>query len=101
MKTVILIAMLLIWSGFILWTIKKLWRWSWRSSDDPTENLFWAEVKLGGLFITLGSSLLIAETGQLPPFSYWQQVGLFSFLLFPGALWSMNIGLRLFHYIVD
>lgn len=101
MKTAILISMLIIWSGFILWTIKKIWRWSWRSSDDPTEAVFWATVKLGGVFITVGGSLLAAESGQIPPFSYWQQVGIFSFLLFPAMLWSTYFGLRLFHYIVD
>ena len=100
MKIAILIAILLIWSGFILWTIKKLWRLSWKSSDQ-TDSVFWATVKLGGLFITVTSSLLIAESGQMPPFSYWQQVGIFSFALFPAMLWSTYLGLRLFHYLVD
>ena len=101
MKTAILIAILLIWSGFIIWSIKKLWRWSWRPAANQSKAVFWATVKLGGLLGTVVGSLLIAEPGQMPPLSYWQQVGVFSFALFPAMLWSTYFGLRLFHYVIE
>ena len=96
-KTIVLLLVALGWAAFILWTIKKLWR----SSDEPKEALFWAKVKLGSLAATIGSSLYMPTIGDLPPLSYWAQVAIWAFLLFPASMWAVYLGNRWFHSIVD
>lgn len=89
---------ILFWSAVTLWAVKKYWR----NSDDPKEAVFWAEVKLLGLAITIGSALTLPTSGALPwTSSYWPQVAFWAFLLFPGALWSAYVGTRLIHYLFD
>ena len=95
-KYIVLGSLVVGWLVFTLWTVKKLWR----SSDDQAEALFWAKVKIATVFVTVTSSLCIPQVLQLPPLSYWQQVGLWLFALFAGMLWAIYVGARLFHRIV-
>ena len=96
-RKIVLIVFALAWIAFTLWTIKMLWK----SSDDPKEALFLAEFKLLALGATIGSAFLLPEIGEIPGLSYWNQVFLWGFLLFPGSVWAMHLGARLFHKIIE
>ena len=51
-STLELAVYLLLWSGFILWTVRKLWI----SPDDPEKARFCKGVKALSLFVTIGSA---------------------------------------------
>ena len=97
--TIELAACLLIWSGFILWTVRK----GWRSPDDPEKALFYKGVKALSLFTTVGFATIFPTMVVLPAFSYWEAVVAvvyWAVIVFPFASWGMYFGVRLFHAIV-
>ena len=95
--TLELAAYLLIWSAFILWTVRKLWR----SPDDPAKALFYKGVKALSLFFTIAFATIFPTEVELPAFSYWEAVVYCAIIGFPIASWGMYFSLRLFHVIVD
>ena len=94
--TLELAAYLLIWSGFILWTVRKLRR----SPDDPAKATLYKDAKALSLFFTIGSALLLPTVVVLPAFSYWEAVVYDAIIVFPIASWGMYFGVRWFHAIV-
>ncbi len=95
--TLELAAYLLIWAGFILWTVRKLWR----SPDDPEKARFYKGVKALSLFFTIGFAAIFPMVVVLPAFSYREAIAYFIIIGFPIASWGMYFGLRWFHAIVD
>jgi hypothetical protein len=87
---------LLVWAGFIVLTVRQLWR----SSEDPNKGRLYAEVKAISLFGTVGSAFLLPTVVVLPAFSYWEAAIYFAIIGFPIMLWGTYFGLRWFHWIV-
>jgi hypothetical protein len=94
--TLELAAFLLIWSGYILWTVRKLWR----SPDDPAEARFYRWVRTLSICMTIGFAVLCPTVVVLPAFSYWEAVVYWAIIGFPTASWGMYFGTRWFHAIV-
>jgi hypothetical protein len=94
--TLELAAYLLLWSAFILWTVRKLWR----SPDDPAKALFYKGVKALSLFGTIGFAAIFPTMVVLPALSYWEAVVYWAVIVFPFASWGMYFGLRWFHAVV-
>ena len=95
--TIAQFAIVVVWSGFILWTIRKFW---WSSDDLPTAR-FRMEVTLASLLITVVSSLALPTIGHVTVLPYWQEVVYWAISLFPMMMWAAYFGFRWFHAIVD
>ncbi len=95
--TIAQIAIVGVWSIVILWTIRKIWR----PPQDPSEARILAEAKLGGLFITIVSSLIVPTVGEPRALPYWLEVVYWGACLFPLVMWATYFGFQWFHSIVD
>ncbi len=90
-------AAIVVWSAFILLTVRKFWR----SSTDKSDAELYGKVKVSGIFVTCMSSLYTPTAFDFPKMSYWTEVIFWAIILFPAAMWSTYLGLRWFHAIVD
>ena len=91
------IVAILVWSGFILLTVRKFWK----SSDDASEARFLGEARVGGILFTGVLSLLTPITVNIPKLSYIPEVTFWAVFLFPVIVWSTYAGIRIFHAIIN
>lgn len=89
--------MILVWAGFILLTVKKLWR----TSNDPRQARFYRELKVFGVLMTgvvaVGSPINI----DLPKLAYWPEFVFWAIAGFPVMMWSMYVALKLVYAFSD
>lgn len=91
------VAIVLVWSAFTLWTIRKFW---WPSDVVPKAR-FHVEIKFGGLFLTGAGSLLMPSIVDLPIWPYWPEAAYWAVAFFPVMTWATYIGIRWFLAIVE
>ena len=90
-KLLTLVLLVAVWSVFIWWTVKKLWR----PRNNQGEARHVAFVKTAGVMMTTFCAFRLPSEIPMPPFEYWQLVGYWGFIAFPIMSWSMYFAMRL------
>jgi hypothetical protein len=72
-----------LWAGFILWTIRKLWQ----SPKDPELVKYDLAAKFYGLAMTLGSAIIFPVEVVLPGVPFWLEALVCGVIAFPVSLW--------------
>jgi hypothetical protein len=92
-----LISFVAVWSVFIWWTVRKLWR----SPKDPQDAFFANATKFGSVVMTIFSIVYLPIGIPIPPFEFWQQSAYWGFMFFPVMLWALHFGLLMFRAFVE
>lgn len=95
--TIVKFAAIVVWSGFILVTVRKFWR----PDNDESQFELYREVRVGGPLLTALFSLVTPITVNLPMYPYWPEVVFWAVLFFPVTMWFTYVGFRLFYAIVN
>jgi hypothetical protein len=73
----------IVWAGFILWTVRKLWR----PSKDPALAKYEIGARLSGIAITLICSASAAVNLPFPGMPFWFGAVIYLIIAFPVSLW--------------
>jgi len=85
------------WIAFTWWTVRRLWQ----TPKDPKDALTAKVVKLGSVAITVMSALGLPIRIPMPPFEYWQLVGIWAISFFPVILWAVHFGMLVTRAFAD
>jgi hypothetical protein len=72
-----------VWAGFIMWTIRKLWR----SSKDPALAKYDTGTKFIGVATTVGCAATFPSILGYPGVPYWLEALIDAIIAFPVSLW--------------
>jgi hypothetical protein len=81
-STAIKIAVPLLWSGFILWSVARIWR-----GRDAQPHRAYQFARMLAVFTTLGFAVLFPLEFAFPGVPYWMAAIVFAVITFPLALW--------------
>lgn len=81
MLTPWIVIIAIVWSGFILWTIRKFWR---KAPNRGNEQYF-AQGKIWGTLFCICFALILPAETSFPGLPYWLEVLFLGFIGFPIA----------------